>query len=394
MEQTRSRIYSLDLLRGLVMIIMALDHTRDFFHFDAFGQDPLDVHTTSVYLYFTRWITHFCAPVFVFLAGTSAYLQSLRKSKKELSIFLIKRGIWLIFMEIFIVNLIVTFDVSYGLIALQTIWAIGISMFILGLMILLPYNVILALGLIIVFGHNSLDYVEAKHTGAFGFWWDLLHRGNFTVHPIYGNHSFLMIYAFVPWSGLMMLGYCFGKLFQPSVEYGKRKKYLLAMGISTITFFVVLRMFNNYGNPYKWSEQSTGLFTFLSFINVHKYPPSLLYMCATIGPAFIFLAFTERIKNKLTGIITVYGRVPFLYYLLHFFFIHLLCAIVFFLKGHTYAEGMKGAEGLKFILLTDGFHLWTVHLIWIAVVAVLYPVCYWFSNYKMKHKEKWWLSYL
>jgi uncharacterized membrane protein len=386
MEQTKSRIYSLDLLRGLVMIIMALDHTRDFFHFDAFGHDPLNVHTTSVYLYFTRWITHFCAPVFVFLAGTSAYLQSFRKSKKELSIFLIKRGTWLI--------LIVTFDISYGLIGLQVIWAIGVSMFILGLMILLPYNLILAIGLIIVFGHNSLDYVEAKHTGAVGFWWDLLHHANFAVHPIYGDHSVLIIYAVVPWSGLMMLGYCFGKLFEPPIEYVKRKKYLIWLGISALVFFIALRIFNNYGNPYKWEKQSTGLFTFLSFMNVHKYPPSLLYMCATIGPALIFLAFTEKIKNKLTEIITVYGRVPFLYYLLHFFLIHLLCAMVFFMQGHTYAEGMKGAEGLKFILLDNGLHLWAVYLIWVGVVAVLYPVCHWFSNYKLKHKEKWWLSYL
>jgi uncharacterized membrane protein len=214
------------------------------------------------------------------------------------------------------------------------------------------------------------------------------------VRPVYGKHSFLIIYAFVPWSGLMMLGYCFGKLFSPSTRYEQRKKYLIVLGASCIAFFVVLRMFNNYGDPHNWSEQSTGLFTFLSFINVHKYPPSLLYMCATIGPAILFLAGFETTKNRLSKIIAVYGRVPFLYYLLHFFLIHLLSSIVFFMKGHTYAEGMKGAFGIKFVLLNDGFHLPAVYLTWISVVVVLYPVCHWFSNYKMKHKEKWWLSYL
>ncbi|MEO8146272.1 MAG: heparan-alpha-glucosaminide N-acetyltransferase domain-containing protein [Bacteroidia bacterium] len=389
-----NRIESIDLLRGLVMIIMALDHSRDFFHHDAFAHDPLDVNTTTVYLFFTRWITHFCAPVFVFLAGTSAYLQSLRKTKKELSVFLIKRGLWLMILEVLLVNLIVTFDTNYELIALQTIWAIGTSMVILGLMINLPYKMIFTIGLLIVLGHNSLDFIEGKHTEPFGFWWDLLHRGNFAVHNVYGNHSLLMIYAFVPWSGLMMLGYCFGKIYQPSINFIQRRKTLLWIGSSIIIFFIVLRASNIYGDPHQWSVQRNALFTLLSFINAHKYPPSLLYMCMTIGPAIIFLASFEKIKNSLTQIIIVYGKVPFLYYLLHFFIIHLISAIAFIMRGHTYAEGMKGFLGLKFLMLNDGYGLGVVYFVWIAVVVSLYPVCKWFSEYKLKHKEKWWLSYL
>jgi uncharacterized membrane protein len=389
----RNRIYSIDILRGLVMIIMALDHSRDFFHYDAFAHDPLDLAATSPYLFFTRWITHFCAPVFVFLAGTSAYLQSFRKSKNELTIFLVKRGLWLIFIEIFVLNLIVTFDPSFELVAFQTIWAIGTSMVILGLMIRLPYYIILCLGIIIVAGHNIFDFIEAKHQGPFGFWWDLLHHGNFAVHHIFGNHSVLIIYAFVPWSGLMMLGYCFGKIYQAGIDEKRRKKTLLLLGAGIILFFTLLRATNLYGNPYHWFVQGNWLFTFLSFINVHKYPPSLLYICITIGPALLFLAVFEKTKNRFAEIISVYGRVPFLYYLLHFFSIHLLSMISFFLKGHTVAEGMKGFDGIKFILAGDGYHLPVVYLVWITVVVMLYPVCKWFSNYKSR-KNYWWLSYL
>ena len=206
---SKKRIYSLDLLRGLVMIIMALDHTRDFFHYDSFLHDPLDATTTTVFLYFTRWITNFCAPVFVFLAGTSIFLQSLRKSKSDLSIFLFKRGIWLLFVEFVLITFSWTFSFSYTVIIFQVIWAIGISMCCMGLIIKLPYKAILILGLLIVCGHNALD----KAYGAIhSLVWDLAHNGNFQFHQIIPGHQLVVIYPFVPWLGLMMLGYCFGKI--------------------------------------------------------------------------------------------------------------------------------------------------------------------------------------
>ena len=390
--RTSYRIDSIDLLRGLVMIIMALDHTRDFFHKDGMSGDPLNLATTTPFLYFTRWITHFCAPVFVFLAGSSAYFQSLRKSKKELSIFLIKRGLWLILIEIFVLNFAFSFDVHYSMIGLQTIWAIGISMIILGLVIWLPFEAIAAIGLLIIIGHNSLDFYEANLKSTPGWWYDLLHH--FGFYPLWDHHSLLILYPFLSWAGLMMVGYCFGKLFI-SFEGIRRKKILIGIGSGIILFFVALRATNVYGDPDHWSTQKNSLFTFLSFMNVHKYPPSLLYMCATIGPAILFLAFAGNIKNRLTRFITVYGRVPFLYYILHFFLIHFVSAIFYLARGHSFAEGIKPRPGLLplFTAAGEGYSLFIVYIIWICVVLSLYPICKWFSDYKRTHKN-WWLSYL
>ena len=313
------RIDSIDLLRGLVMIIMALDHTRDYFHSQAFIDDPLNLNTTTTLLFFTRWITHFCAPVFVFLSGTSIYLQRLRKDKKDLSLFLIKRGFWLIFIELFVFGLILTFNVSYSTFVLQVIWAIGISMILLGVAIWLPFPVILIIGLIIVFGHNVLDYAEAAHKGKFDLWWSLLHRPN-PNYPLWDNHNLMIFYPFLPWTGLMILGYCFGKLFTDESIIKQRKKIITGIGLGLIIVFIILRFTNVYGDPNNWSTQKTTLHTFFSFISTHKYPPSLLFICMTIGPALLFLAWSGNVRNRLSKIITVYGRVPFLYYILHFFF--------------------------------------------------------------------------
>jgi uncharacterized membrane protein len=387
------RFESIDVLRGLIMIIMALDHTRDFFHIKANTEDPLNLATTTPILFFTRWITHFCAPIFVFLAGSSAWFQSLRKSKKELSLFLIKRGLWLIFMEVVIVNLFYTFDFHYGVIGLQTIWSIGISMVILGLAILLPFPVILSLGLIIVLQHNVLDFYEAQHKGPISFVYDLMHR--FNIYQLDKTHYLLILYPFLPWTGLMLLGYCFGKLFT-TYEGAERKKVLLWTGIGVIAYFILIRAFNIYGNPEQWHVQKNFLFTVLSFIDTHKYPPSLLYMCMTIGPAIIFLALIKNTKSRLSQFISVYGRVPFFYYLAHFLLLHLLSTVVFFARGHSYAEGIHTPPDLtaNFLLPGEGFSLGVVYLIWIAVILSLYPLCKWYDRYKSSHREKWWLSYL
>jgi uncharacterized membrane protein len=390
--KTSYRIDSIDLLRGLIMIFMALDHTRDFFHKAAWIDEPTNLATTTPILFFTRWITHLCAPIFVFLAGAGAYFQSLRKSKKQLSDFLIKRGLWLLFIEIVVINFAFSFDVHYTMIALQTIWSIGISMIVLGLMVWLPFRAILAIGFIIVFGHNALDFYERNLKASPGWWYDLLHHQGF--YKLWGNHNLLILYPFLSWSGLMMLGYCFGKLYLQS-EGDKRKKALLWLGFGVIAFFVVLRYTNKYGDPDPWSTQKSSVFTFLSFMNVHKYPPSLLYMCATVGIGILFLAFAGNVKNRVTKFITVYGRVPFFYYVLHFLLIHLISSICYLARGHTFAEGLK-PTGLPtlFVAPGEGYSLFTVYIIWICVVLSLYPVCKWFSDYKQRHREKWWLSYL
>ncbi len=395
-QKTR-RIESIDIIRGIVMVIMALDHVRDFFHIHGFDGDPLNLKTTSPALYATRWITHFCAPVFVFLSGTSIYLQSLRKTKKQLSSFLIKRGLWLVFAELFIISLAWSFDPMYHVFFLQVIWTIGISMIILGILIWLPYSIILMLGLIIVFGHNLLDIPESAPGFKAGFWWDLLHHGFFALYPINSNHFILMIYPFVAWTGLMMLGYCAGTLFTEKFSAAQRRKILYRLGFALIAIFTIVRFFNSYGDPSHWSVQKNGLFTFFSFIKVTKYPPSLLYLCITIGPALLALVFIEKIKNRFTDIMTVYGRTAFFYYILHFYLVHTIATIIFFVKGqHTVQDAINSMQKIPFLFVMpgEGYGLAIVYLIWASVVIVLYPVCKKYDRYKTSHKEKWWLSYL
>ena len=389
----RKRIESIDLLRGLVMIIMALDHTRDFFHIQGLNGDPLDLSTTTPFLYFTRWITHFCAPTFVFLSGVSAWLQSRRKTTRELSRFLITRGFWLIFLEVTFITLAITGDIHFDFIVLQTIWSIGISMVILGLAIWLPYSAILIIGLIIVFGHNSLDFAEAARNGDVNLFWHFIHEPG--VFHLWGDHMLGLFYPFLPWTGLMMLGYCTGKLFN-EVEEKRRNKILLFTGIGALVLFVLLRAINIYGDPTHWSTQKDGLYTFLSFINVTKYPPSLLYTCATVGCGLIFLALIKNTKSRIAKIIIVYGRVPFFYYVLHFYLLQIINICCFLSRGHSVAEGVKGIPGIpfKFAIPGEGYSLWVVYLIWAAVVIVLYPLCKRYDKYKTNHKEKWWLSYL
>ncbi|MEO6541368.1 MAG: heparan-alpha-glucosaminide N-acetyltransferase domain-containing protein [Ferruginibacter sp.] len=388
----KPRIKSIDLLRGLVMIIMALDHTRDFFHTGAFTGDPLDPSTTTPILYFTRWVTHFCAPTFVFLAGTSAWLQGQRKTTKELSLFLITRGLWLILVEVTLMTFGILGDIHFGMFALQTIWAIGISMVILGIVIRLPFKLILLIGLLIVFGHNAIDFAEKGRTD-FPVWWQFLHRPGFLT--LWGNHALGIFYPFLSWSGLMMLGYCCGKIFT-DVEAEKRNKILLWMGIGALLFFIAMRAIGIYGDPLAWTTQKSWWRTFFSFMNVQKYPPSLLFMCATIGTSLIFLALVKNTSGRISKIISVYGRVPFFYYILHFYLLHIIAIIVFLSRGHSFAQGVAGIPNFpfKFVIPGEGFGLGIVYLIWIAVVVVLYPLCKWYDNYKTKHKEKWWLSYL
>jgi uncharacterized membrane protein len=341
-------------------------------------------------LFFTRWITHFCAPVFVFLAGASAYFQGLRKTKSELGLLLITRGLWLIAIEIFVMSLGISFDIHYSLIFFQTIWSIGISMVLLGIVLRLPFAAIFVLGLLIVFGHNLLDFAEKNHKGNFNFFWSIVHRPN--VFNIWDNHNLMILYPFLPWTGLMMLGYCFGKLFHNTPSH-QRIKVLTILGSILIMFFILLRATNVYGDPDPWSKQKNVLYSFFSFINIHKYPPSLLFMCITIGPALLFLAWVGNARTRFSKFITVYGRVPFFYYVLHFYVLHLICAGLFLARGHTLNEGLNSGFMLKFVVPGEGYGLGIVYLIWILVILALYPLCKWFSEYKRTHK-KWWLSYL
>lgn len=393
----KGRIQSIDILRGIVMIIMALDHVREFFHEDALLKDPLDPATTSIPVYFTRWITHFCAPVFVFLAGTSAYLQGLKKSKAELSKFLITRGLWLVLVEWFIISLGIIFDPGYHLIPFQVIWAIGICMFLLGILVWLPYTAIFILGAVIVLGHNLLDYPEAVHFKQgqpMGFWWDLLHAARFAVYPFAPGHNIVIVYPFLAWLGIMMMGYCLGRMFEATVEPAARKKRLLTIGFGLIVFFAIIRVVNSYGDPAPWRDFPSTLRDIFSFLNVTKYPPSLMYASITLGPALVVLALIEGIQNKFTDFVKIYGRVPLFYYVVHFYLIHAITVFCFYFIEHkTSAEIVDPNSFFLFRPQKFGYELWVVYLVWICVVLILYPICKRYNQYKSTHKH-WWLSYL
>ncbi len=392
---SKKRIESIDILRGVVMVIMALDHTRDFFHITAWTDDPLNLQTTSVALFFTRWITHFCAPIFVFLSGVSIYLQSLKKTKTALSLFLIKRGLWLIFFEIIIVNFGTTFDPTFNSFMLVVVGVIGISMVCLGLLIFLPFNLILGIGLLVVFGHNLLDFPEAAANFKTNFWWDLLHRGSGATYPFLPNHCFVILYPFVPWTGLMILGYCSGIFFTPKFSIVQRQKLFYRLGAALLVFFIVVRFINIYGDPNAWSIQKNGLLTLLSFIKVHKYPPSLMFMSVTIGVAFLFLAFIEKFKNRITDTFQIYGRTALFYYAIHWYVLHIVSLICFLIRGHSMEEGTQFTQiPFRYLVPGEGFNLPLVYIFWLSVVIFIYPLCKRFDAYKQAHKEKWWLSYL
>jgi uncharacterized membrane protein len=389
----QKRIQSVDVLRGIVMIIMALDHTRDFFHNDAITHDPLDLTTTTPILFFTRWITHFCAPTFVFLSGVSAALSSRRKTKKEASGFLVKRGVWLLFVEIVIMSMGFTFNPSYNVVILQVIWVIGWGMILTGLLMRISTKAILWTGILIVFGHDLFNYLTLPKSGIGTDLANIFFTAKFYIVPLSSRHVAIVLYAIMPWAGLMMLGYAASAWF---VNYtpDRRRKILATAGLCVTALFIILRLINQYGDPAPYSPQRTFGYTLLSFVNANKYPPSLQYMCMTIGPALLLLALLEYRKNIFSSFAKIYGQVPFFYYVLHFYILHTLLVISFYASG--YGTGDITPKSSPFLFRPDnsGYSLGIVYLIWAGVVLILYFPCRWYSRYKLSHKEKWWLHYL
>lgn len=376
-ETPKKRIDSIDILRGIVMCIMAIDHTRDFFMAEHF--DPTDLSRASTALFLTRFITHYCAATFVFLAGTGAFLSLNRgKSKTEASKFLLSRGLWLVILELTLVR--AAWGWGDGQV-LQVIWAIGISMMVLGLLIYLPLRVVGAIGLILILGHDAFDSVNATTMPAGErTLWTFLHVQG-VVHFL--GLSIFVMYPIIPWVGVMAAGYAFGKLF--TINADRRKRILIILGTCSLLLFVVIRYFNIYGDKSIWTYQGNIHRTILSFIDVSKYPPSLDYLLITLGPGMLFLAFIEGKRNKLTDIFVVFGRVPLFYYILHLYLIHLFAIVVSnFIPLPDFMNPRLGADGLG---------LGGVYLVWLCVVTILYFPCRWFMNYKRTHKQ-WWLSYL
>jgi uncharacterized membrane protein len=394
MELTRTnRIQSVDILRGAVMIIMALDHTRDFFHQPAIIADPLNPAITTIPIYFTRWITHFCAPTFVFLSGVSAYLSSLRKTRAEASLFLIKRGLWLVLVEVTIVTFGITANPFFTFIVLQVIWAIGWSMVVLGILSRFSPKLVLIAGLLLFFGHNILDLVSLPKEGAGKTAMDILFRATFSIIPLDKTHVVAAVYAILPWSGVMLLGYSIGTWFNKAFPPQKRKVRLLQLGTGLMLLFIILRAINVYGDTRPWVKGDGFRFNLLAFLNTTKYPPSLLYLSMTLGPSCLALAFLENAKGRWKEVVSVYGRVPFFYYICHFYLLHLILIIAFFATGHGTSEIISPFIPFNFRPATFGWGLPIVYLIWLFVVVVLYFPCRWYSEYKKSHNN-WWLSYV
>jgi uncharacterized membrane protein len=410
----RRRVDSLDLLRGIVMVIMMLDHTRDFVHrYVLQGFDPTDLQHTSVKLFFTRWITHFCAPVFVFLAGTGAYLQIARgKTKNSLSRFLFTRGLWLVVLEFTVVRISVTFNVDYRFLGgMQVIWAIGVSMIVLAVLVQLPVRVVGVFGVAMIALHNLLDRFHVQgwrgpQSPVPSVWaklFILLHQA-FEAFPVlwfFPSPVVFVLYPLIPWIGVMAAGYAFGMLYQMNAE--RRRRWLLIMGAAATLLFVVMRAINRYGDPSHWSEQSTPSFTFLSFLNVTKYPPSLLFLLMTLGPAMLALAWFESNKlagarsgslwNRIRTVFVTFGRVPLFFYLLQWPTAHFLSVIVHLIAGKPVRWMFASVFDSNGPPPGSGFNLAVVYACWIVGVLLLYPLCKWFAGVKARRRD-WWLSYL
>lgn len=413
----RTRIDSIDLLRGIVMVVMMLDHVRDFVHRDFLqGFDPTDLSRTNVVLFFTRWITHFCAPVFVFLAGTGIYLQLIRgKSKGDLSRFLISRGLWLILLEFTVIRISILFNVNYQFLGfMQVIWVIGISMILLAALIHLPLRLVAALGIGMIALHNFLDSYKVQggwqgpDSPVPSYWaklYFILHQP-FEAFPVVSFPSpvVFVIYPLIPWIGVMAAGYAFGALYQ--LDSQRRRRILLIMGSVATALFVIIRAINLYGDPSHWSTQNSAVFTVLSFLNTTKYPPSLLFLLMTLGPVMFALAWFESnqdasavsepgrqsLVNRIRNAFITFGRVPLFFYLLQWPTAHFIAVIVHLAAGKP-VEWMFGSQIGSPAPLGSGFNLAVVYGCWIVGVILLYPLCKWFAGLKQRRRD-WWLSYL
>ena len=389
----KPRISSIDLVRGIIMIIMALDHTRDFFHADANVYQPTDLTQTSPILFFTRWITHFCAPTFVFLSGTAARISLQRKSKKELSMFLLTRGLWLVLLEFTVIRFGIFFNLYYDFIIMQVIWVIGASMIVLSVLIFLPELVVGIFGLIFILGHNAFDAhpLEPKDSG-YTIWAILRQTGGI---PLDAKHMVLAFYPLIPWLGIMMAGYAIGKWYTRDFDATVRRKRLLMVGIAAVVLFIILRFINIYGDPALWSTQKNIVFTALSFINCTKYPPSLLYTLMTLGPILMILSWMEGKELNFLKPALVFGRVPLFYYILHFYLIHTISLISYMIISDKSLSEVDFHFGNAFGGIPTGFgsSLGIVYIVWLSIVVALYPVCKKYNLYKSTHSYIW-LSYL
>jgi uncharacterized membrane protein len=389
------RVESIDLLRGIVMIIMALDHVRDFFHFDAFLYNPVDITQSSAGLFVTRWITHLCAPTFIFLAGVSACFVAQKKTLRDTSIFLFTRGIWLVLLQLTIIRFAWNFDPLFHYNSNTIISTIGFCMIILSGLIYFPVKTIFVLALVMVVGHNLLDGVAFKEGTWADVFWSFLHvQKSFDLGD---GYTFTFLYPTIPWVGVMALGYCFGVLYQGYYTSKERKEVLLELGIFCIIIFATLRVSNLYGDPVPWTKQNEIGATLMSFFNLQKYPPSMLYLCITLGISFLLLYAMEGKNLTRWKPVTLAGNVALFYYVAHIFLIHLLAVVAAVSTGYSWKSMIfteAPAKGNPLLNGNYGFSLWGVYIVWIIVVVLLYPLCVYWNSFKIRNKKKWWVSYL
>jgi uncharacterized membrane protein len=387
-----TRLREIDMVRGLVIALMALDHVRDYFYAGAFTFSPLDPERTTVALYATRWITHLCAPTFVFLAGVAAFLQAAKgKQTPDLSRFLLLRGLWLVVLEMTVISFGWSFAVPYPLF-LQVIWAIGCSMVALAGLVWLPRAAVLAIGIAIIAGHNLLDPLKPDQFGALAVAWKFLHEGG---RVIVGNAPVGFVsYPVLPWIGVMATGYGLGALFlQPPA---RRDRTLLVLGAAMIALFVLLRGFNLYGNPSPWVARDDLVRSAMAFLNVAKYPPSLMYVLATLGIGLVLMPLLARLSAPADRVLQVFGTVPFFFYVVHIYVVHALAIAANAALGRDvsglfdFVVNMIGGPG-RYLHL--GFPLVGVYVAWIVVLTLLYPLCRWWATVKTTRRD-WWLSYL
>lgn len=388
----KQRIASIDLVRGIVMIVMALDHTREFFHVDASLFNPTDLTRTSTILFFTRWVTHFCAPTFVFLSGLSAGLQLKRKSKKELSWFLFTRGLWLIVIELIVMRFGFTFNFYFDVVFFEVIYTIGASMMFLSLLVFLPRQAVLVIGLILIFGHDALTAIRIS-PGETGYTlWTLLMQVGFI--SVDNSHGIFVSYPVIPWLGIMLAGYGTAHLYTDFPPQ-KRKRILRIAGATAVALFVVIRFTNVFAPLDSWAVQDNAWFTVLSFINCTKYPVTALFTLMILGPVLIILSVTEDARGWIAEKITVFGRVPLFYFIVHFYVLHIAALVTHLIvSGKSLHEiDFHVSAGLGGIAPGVGYPLVWTYIIWILVVIALYPLCNRYNRFKSTHTYPW-LSYL
>ncbi len=380
----RPRIEAIDVVRGIAMILMALDHTRDFFGIP--GQTPTDLSTASAGLFLTRWVTFFCAPTFFLLTGTGAALSLARKSTAELSRFLVTRGLWLIVLETVVVrSLSYQMNIDFRVTLLLVLWALGWSMIVLAGLVRFRPIVAAVFGIALIAGHNLLDYLPGPGLA-------VLHSPGFVINT--PRFTVFAAYPLIPWIGVTAAGYALGSVYQ--WEAARRRVFLLRLGLGLIAAFLVLRGINGYGDPFQWGAQSRPGFAVLSFLNVTKYPPSLLFLCMTLGPALLLLRAMDRGTPSFLRPALTIGKVPLFYYVLHFTLIHLLAAATGYFRygaAHWFFESPDLGHYPFSPPPGWGYGLPTVYALWFAVVVTMYPLCRWFAAQKQQRRNPW-LSYL